>query len=152
MIRTGEVSLFTAVTLEKHWHSLFKGTKKTVNCYKQCWGITNQRTNQPHPWSRVLDKLIVTQLLKKFPAFYVNRRFSTVFTKAATGPYNESHESTPHLPNLLVEGGGNWGGHTDTNGLNTVSAPFLRKGKKTWYSIIKHIVARYYCNMVYVYN
>jgi hypothetical protein len=35
------------------------------------------------PWSRVLlEKLIVTQLVKKFPTFYGNRRFITVFTTA----------------------------------------------------------------------
>jgi hypothetical protein len=35
------------------------------------------------PWSRVLpEKLTAPQLLKKFPAFYGNRRFITVFTTA----------------------------------------------------------------------
>jgi len=34
-------------------------------------------------WSRVLlQKLTVTQLVKKFPAFYRTRRFITVFTTA----------------------------------------------------------------------
>jgi hypothetical protein len=34
------------------------------------------------PWSRVsLEKLTVTQLVKKFPAFYGTRRFVTVFRK-----------------------------------------------------------------------
>jgi hypothetical protein len=33
-------------------------------------------------WSRVLlEKLTVTQLAKKFPAFYGTRRFKTVFTR-----------------------------------------------------------------------
>jgi hypothetical protein len=31
--------------------------------------------------STVFEKLIVTQLVKKFPAFYGNRRFITVFRK-----------------------------------------------------------------------
>jgi hypothetical protein len=36
------------------------------------------------PWSRVLlEKLTVTQLVKKFPAFYGTRKFITVFT----GPF-----------------------------------------------------------------
>jgi hypothetical protein len=35
------------------------------------------------PWNRVLfEKLIVTQLVKKFAAFYGLRRFITVFTRA----------------------------------------------------------------------
>jgi len=38
--------------------------------------------NHPTPYSRALiGKLIVTQLVKKFPAFYGTRRFITVFTK-----------------------------------------------------------------------
>jgi hypothetical protein len=34
------------------------------------------------PWSRVLDKLTGLQLVKKFPAFYVTRRFLTAFASA----------------------------------------------------------------------
>jgi hypothetical protein len=35
------------------------------------------------PWSRVLlEKLIVTQLVKKFPTFYGTQRFFTVLTGA----------------------------------------------------------------------
>jgi hypothetical protein len=33
-------------------------------------------------WKTVLDKLIVTQIVKKFPAFYGTRRFITVITTA----------------------------------------------------------------------
>jgi hypothetical protein len=37
-----------------------------------------------HSWSwALLEKLPIVQLLKKFPAFYRNRRFITVFTRAA---------------------------------------------------------------------
>jgi hypothetical protein len=39
-------------------------------------------TNQPTPWNRVLEKLIVPQLVKKFQAFYETQRFITVFTTA----------------------------------------------------------------------
>jgi len=40
-------------------------------------------TNQPAPWSRVfLEKLIVTQLVEKFPAFYGAPRFITKFIGA----------------------------------------------------------------------
>jgi len=35
------------------------------------------------PWSRVLlEKLVVTQLVKKYYYFYGTRRFITVFTRA----------------------------------------------------------------------
>jgi hypothetical protein len=35
------------------------------------------------PWGRVLlEKLIVTQLVKKFPAFYGSQMFIAVFTRA----------------------------------------------------------------------
>ena len=35
------------------------------------------------PWSRViLEKLIGSKLVKKFPAFYGTRRFITIFTRA----------------------------------------------------------------------
>jgi hypothetical protein len=35
------------------------------------------------PWSRgLLEKLTVSQLVKKFPAFYGTRRFITAFTRA----------------------------------------------------------------------
>jgi hypothetical protein len=34
------------------------------------------------PWKRVLlEKLIITQLAKKFPAFYGTQRFITIFTR-----------------------------------------------------------------------
>jgi hypothetical protein len=40
-------------------------------------------TNQLIPWSRILlEKLVVTQLVKKFRTFYGNRRFIIVFTRA----------------------------------------------------------------------
>jgi len=39
------------------------------------------------PWNRVLlEKLIITHLLKKFPAFYGTRKFITVFTRFRTIP------------------------------------------------------------------
>ena len=34
------------------------------------------------PWSRIREKLTVSQLVKKFPAFYGTRRFITAFTSA----------------------------------------------------------------------
>jgi hypothetical protein len=40
-------------------------------------------TNQQTPWSRVLEKLIVTHPIKKYPALYGTERFITVFTTAS---------------------------------------------------------------------
>jgi hypothetical protein len=49
------------------------------------------------PWNRgLLEKLTVTQLVKKFAAFYGTQKFIT-----STGLYPEPDESNPHLPTLL---------------------------------------------------
>jgi len=41
-------------------------------------------------WCRVfLEKLVVIQLIKKFPALLMIERIITTFTKPATGPYPE---------------------------------------------------------------
>jgi hypothetical protein len=43
----------------------------------------SKTSNQPTPWIRVfLEKLIFTQLAKKFPAIYGTRKFVTVLTRA----------------------------------------------------------------------
>jgi len=49
---------------------------------------------------RVLEKLIVTQLVKRFPAFYGTRRFITVFARARHWPLSCSRciQSTPSHP------------------------------------------------------
>jgi hypothetical protein len=47
--------------------------------FKNLIAINNHLT----PWSRgLLEKLTVSQLVKKFPAFYGTRRFIAAFTKA----------------------------------------------------------------------
>ena len=57
---------------------------------------THTRTLQLTPSSTVLlAKLAVPQLIKKFPAFYGNRRFITLFTIAQTFPYHEPDKSSP---------------------------------------------------------
>jgi hypothetical protein len=48
-------------------------------------------------WSRVLEKLAGSQLVKKFTAFYVSHRFITAFTSACH--YPDPDQSTP-LPKL----------------------------------------------------
>jgi hypothetical protein len=45
--------------------------------HKLCW-ISSVLGNT---WSRVLEKLIVVQLVKKFLTFHGTRRFITVFTR-----------------------------------------------------------------------
>jgi hypothetical protein len=41
----------------------------------------------PTPWNRgLLEKLTVSQLVKKFLAFYGTRRFITAFTRANSTP------------------------------------------------------------------
>jgi hypothetical protein len=52
------------------------------------WQSINQSINLS-PRSRDLQKLTVTQLVKKFPSFYETRNFITVFTRAATDPRPE---------------------------------------------------------------
>jgi hypothetical protein len=56
--------------------------------------LCNIRTTlQPVRRVSVFRKLIVSQLVKKFPAVYGTRRFITLF---ASGLYPEPDESTPH--------------------------------------------------------
>jgi len=46
-----------------------------------CFNLVSDLLSAPTPWSPVfLQKLIVTQLAKKFPAFYGTLRFITMFT------------------------------------------------------------------------
>jgi hypothetical protein len=49
------------------------------------------------PWSRVLEKLIVTQLVKKSPTFHGTQRFITVFARALLWSLSwaRSIQSTP---------------------------------------------------------
>jgi hypothetical protein len=50
------------------------------------WRICKERQEEiiSDPWSRaLLEKLTVTHLIKKFPAFYWTRRVITVFTRAS---------------------------------------------------------------------
>ena len=50
--------------------------------YKHVYLLTYLLTYLPTSWSRVLEKLTVCQLVKKFPAFYGTRRFITAFKSA----------------------------------------------------------------------
>jgi hypothetical protein len=59
-------------------------------------------TNKLTTRTRVLGKLIRTQLVNEFPAFYGTRRFITVFTGARHWPYTEPDESNPQSHILFV--------------------------------------------------
>jgi len=48
----------------------------------------------------VFEKLTVTQLIKKFPAFYGNQISLSLSQDHATGPYPEADASTPQLPTV----------------------------------------------------
>jgi hypothetical protein len=50
----------------------------------------------------LLEKLILAQLVKKFPAFYGTQNFITVLQKPATGSYSEPDESNPHPFKLFL--------------------------------------------------
>jgi hypothetical protein len=64
--------------------------------------LTLTYPNLLFPWSRdLLENLTITQLVKKFSAFYGTRRFIALFTTAATGPYSESYPSIPHPISLI---------------------------------------------------
>lgn len=47
------------------------------------------------PWTRVLQKLIVPRLFKKFPVFYETRMLIAVFPRVRHRPYTRLHESIP---------------------------------------------------------
>jgi hypothetical protein len=51
--------------------------------------LTNGYLVKPTPWRRVLEKLIASQLVKKFPAFHRTQRFITVFKSPPLGPNPE---------------------------------------------------------------
>jgi hypothetical protein len=56
---------------------------EVVTCFEIVSQNLPEGTRKLTPWSRVpLEKLTLTQLVNKFPAFYATRRFVTVFTGA----------------------------------------------------------------------
>jgi hypothetical protein len=63
---------------------LIRAKKTTFNSFLSSFEwVENTIKTKLTPCSRVLlERLRVTQLVKKFPAFYGNRRFITVFTRA----------------------------------------------------------------------
>jgi len=49
----------------------------------QCFSVLFREIHYVTPWSRfLLDKTIVPHLVKKYNAFYANRKFITVFATA----------------------------------------------------------------------
>ena len=73
-------------------HYMFR-YETIVRCYLLTYVLT--------PRSRaLLEKLIGSQLFKKFPAFYRTGRFITAFTKSRHCPYPEPDQYSPypHIP------------------------------------------------------
>jgi hypothetical protein len=50
---------------------------------------------------QVIEKFVVAKLVKKFTAFYGNRRFIIVFKMPFTAPYPQSVASSLYLPTLF---------------------------------------------------
>jgi len=46
---------------------------------------------------------VVPQLVKKFPAFYANLGFVTLFTKPTSSPYSEADKASAHPPILFPD-------------------------------------------------
>jgi len=75
------------------WKIITVGCGDNNNCLWICetWFPPNYPINQQTAWSRILpEKLRVTQVVKKFPAFYGTRWFITVFTSARTISMSEN--------------------------------------------------------------
>jgi len=49
----------------------------------------------------LIEKLIIIQLVKKFPHFIETEGSLPYSQELATGPYPEPDESSPHLPTLF---------------------------------------------------
>jgi len=72
--------------------SQFGEKRLTAICVHSIWQSLT-------PWSRVLlEKLIGSLVVKKFPALSVTRRFITAFTGAAICPYPGADQSSPYTP------------------------------------------------------
>jgi hypothetical protein len=72
--------------------------------YYCCFSLAAVHIVTPHkltPWSRVLlRKLIVTQLVKKYPAFYVTRRFKSPPLIPTLSHIHPIHTFPPYFPKI----------------------------------------------------
>jgi hypothetical protein len=57
--------------------------------------ITIDKVNLITPWRTVLEKLIVSQLVTKYPAIYGTQRFITSFKVLVTCPYPQPDQANP---------------------------------------------------------
>ena len=74
----------------------------TSNLYRRfdvlrfwCYPSHSPGSYRHTPWTRVVEKLTSSQIVKKFPAFFGTRRFITALQVPATCPYPERHQSSP---------------------------------------------------------
>jgi len=80
------------------WNSMIR------YCIKFACTVTYLLTYLLTPWSRVLlEKLAVSQLVKKFPAFYGTQRFVTTVTSARHLSLSWSSQSTPTPPTHFLK-------------------------------------------------
>jgi len=91
-------------------HRYFLSTRASPTAYCSLVLVRNMRPSRLSlpspkklPWSRVLlEKLTVTQLVKRLLVSYVNLRFITCSLESATGPYPEPHEFRPQSHTLFL--------------------------------------------------
>jgi hypothetical protein len=74
-------------------------TIKNIHTYIHTYLLTYSLTQ----WSRVLEKLTISQLVKNFLAFYWIRRFITTFTRPANCPFPEPDQSSPCSPSHFLK-------------------------------------------------
>ena len=85
----GSVVIITVNGFQKQGHS--SGLLHSVSTY---W-LTILLTYFLTPWSRVLQKLTVSRLVKKFLAFYGTQRSITTLQNPTTSPYPEPDQFSP---------------------------------------------------------
>ena len=97
------ISLYVAVTWI-HFNYFFIMTCGVEGVFIQFRSFFLQRSYLITPWSRVLEKLTGSQLVKKFPAFYRTWTFITTFTSARylSLSWASSIQSLPHFLKIHI--------------------------------------------------
>jgi len=66
--------------------------------------LSNNTQYQLTTSSGVLEKLIITHMVKKFPTFIECASSLPCSQELLTAPYCEPHASSPHSPTLIPQG------------------------------------------------